>query len=181
MKLKILISILSIVVLLTLTTTSRAVGLYYILTGGVRDTNATTTTSYLTGGTGTTTKTLFSDGYEQVSYFVTLASSTTPPTLCWKNEYSPDGTRWYGENKTYASSSISIQDAVENCYTYASTTGVTPQVVFGADGKEIGLRTKIAVKTLDSQMVRTIFYIRPTVAARLGVESVLKNEVVLTK
>lgn len=156
---------------------AKAFPLYYLPAQPSAPVNATTSTSYIKGGVSTTTKTFTSDGIEQVAYMVTLSSSTTAPTLCWKNEASHDGTRWYN----IATSSAVTPGGVENCWTYASTTGIAPQVVFGTDGKEIGLRTKIVVEDLDTLMTRTSFYIRPGVAARLGVEEVLKNEVVSTK
>lgn len=159
----------------------KSAALYYLPQGVSGDTSATSTTAYLTGGTGTTTKTFSSDGVEQVTFLVSLFSSTTPPTLCWKSEGSNDGTRWYGVDSTYASSTVHIQDSSEHCWTYASTTGILPQVTIGADGKEIGIRRKIIVDNLDTLNSRTIFYVRPGVAARLGVETSLKNEVITTK
>lgn len=164
--------------LFLLVQTAKAIGLYYVASSqtGV----ASTTSSYIIGGTGTTTKTVMSDGLEQVSFLVALASSSTPPTLCWSNQYSNNGTDWYGEDQVYASSTTHIASDKQECWLYATTSASTI-ISRGTDGKTLFIGRKIVVPNLDTQYTRTIFSIQPGVNARLDIQSSSKNEVVITK
>ena len=162
----------------------KAIALYYVPVGLVNGKTATSSTAFIKGGLATTTVVSTSDGIEEISYYVTLTSSTTPPTLCWQNEYSNDGSFWYSEDAKFSSSTISIGGAVENCWVYASTTptsATSSRMVTGADGKEIALFKRIDVKDLNAQFTRTLFYVRPNIDSRVGVERSFKNQVITTK
>lgn len=172
------------IALLVGVTAAKSATLYYLSNSNPNKT-ATSSTTYIVGGTGTTTVTFNSDGFEQASYLISLASSTTPPKLCWRNQFSNDGTFWYGEDETYASTTVSNSNEKENCWTYASTTypatSKYAQLTSGAVGTEVYLFRKVTVKNLDTAHTRTIFYVSPGVNARLGIERNLKNEVIVQK
>ena len=161
---------------------------YYLHDSNVNKT-ATSSTSYIIGGTSTTTKTVLSDGYEQISYMISLASSTTPPQLCWRNQFSNDNNFWYGEDAeltTNATTTTHVRTAKEHCWVYASSTDPTTsnqaQLVGGGNnGKEIYVFKKVVVPNLDTPYTRTVFSITPGANARLGVEINKKNELVLQK
>lgn len=174
---KYIITLAIIVVGVLVAGTVTAAGLYYIPSAsyGV----ASTTSTYIIGGTGTTTRTFASDGYQQMSWLVALASSTTPPTLCWRNEYSNNGTDWYTESNA---TSTYTHNAVERseCWTYA-TTSASSLISRGSDNKTLFIGRKIVVPNLDTTFTRTVFSVNPGVNARLDIRSSLKNEVVTTK
>lgn len=142
---------------------------------------ASTTASFIIGGTATTTKTITSDGNQQISYLVALASSTTPPTLCWQNEYSNNGTDWYNEDSVYASSSPThIVGENQQCVTYATTTA-SNLLSRGRDNVTLYIGRRIDVPNLSTTYTRTKFSIGATQRAMLDVRSTLKNEVITTK
>lgn len=165
--------------------TTKAFGLYYKQVNSSSNL-ASTTSVFIIGGTGTTTKTFASDGYQQLTHFIALASSSTPPTLCWTNQYSNDGTDWYTQDNNYASTSAGTSDTVhassqyKECWTYA-TTSSSHVMSYGTDGKTIYIGRKIVVPNLDSVFTRTVFSIDPGVRARLDIRSVLKNEIIVQK
>lgn len=145
---------------------------------------ASTTATYIIGGTGTTTKTTISDGFGRISYLVALASSTTPPTLCWRNEFSANGTDWYAENvalNSLATSTVGVRTFKEECWVYATTTDTTLQLSTGSDGKTIYIGKKVDVPSLSSAWTRTKFYVNAGVNARLDIKKVVSNEVIQTK
>ncbi len=153
--------------------------------------SATSSSAYIIGGNGTTTQTFQSDGYQNASYMIELASSTTPPTVCWRNQYSNDGTFWYSQGditdvSTSTTATVFVPSTPkETCWTYASTTAPATsqnaQLTAGADGKEVYVFRKISTPVLDTLYTRTVFYINAGVNARLGVERNLKNEVTTSK
>lgn len=179
MKKTIITVILVVVAIVAGNLAVKSAGLYYIKSAEYDV--ASTTSTFLIGGTGTTTKTVTSDGYQQISWLVALASSTTPPTLCWKNQYSNNGTDWYGEDGTYASTTAHYTADRKECWTYSSTTADTNIVSRGSDGVTLFLGRKIVVPNLDTTYTRTIFSVDPVVRARLDIRSSLKNEVILNK
>lgn len=143
---------------------------------------ATTTTTFLKVGTSATTTPSNTDGYEQLSYFVILGASTTPPTLCWRNQFSFDGIDWYAEDKevtSNASTTVHVMDGREDCWTYASTTGKSYSITGTSSVKYI--TKKIVVPNLDSTFTRTIFYLSSGGDALISVKSALKNTLILPK
>lgn len=158
--------------------------LLYYHHNAVSGKTATSSTSYVIGGRATTTDVFSSDGLEQASYYVTLTSSTTPPTLCYQVESSNDGTFWYSNNRNLASSTVGFGGALENCFTYSTTTvasATSSNMVTGEDGLSTAIFRKIVIEDLDSAITRVLFYVRPGVAARLGIERSVKNEVINVK
>lgn len=145
---------------------------------------ASTTAAYIIGGTGTTTKPSISDGFGRISYLVSLASSTTPPTLCWRNEYSSNGTDWYAENvnlNELATSTVGVRTFKEECWLYATTTDETLYLSKGSDGNTIYIGKKIDVPSLSTAWTRTKFYLNAGVNGRLDIKKVISNEVTQTK
>lgn len=168
----------------------KAGALYYINNSVIGKT-ATSSTAYIPGGTATTTVVFQSDGYQSASYLISLASSTTPPTLCWRNQFSNDGAFWYAESDITDTATSTLATTYlpstsrERCFTYASSTEPATsnraQLTGGAAGTEVYVFRKVSVPVLDTLYTRTVFYINPGVKARFGVERNLKNEVVVTK
>ena len=145
---------------------------------------ASTTATFIIGGTATTTKTSISDGFGRISYLAALASSTTPPTLCWRNEYSSNGTDWYAENvalNSSATSTVSVRTFKEECWIYATTTDETLYLSKGSDGNTIYIGKRIDVPSLSTAWTRTKFYVNAGVNARLDVKKVISNEVIQVK
>lgn len=180
MKKYILIIGIIVGILATSIPAAKALNLYYIQLYGSANV-ASTTSSFIIGGNSTTTKVIGSDGFNQVSWLVALASSSTPPTLCWKNQYSNNGTDWYTEDSQYASSTIHISGNKSECWTYSTTTSGTTIISNGSDGVTQYVGRKIVVPNLDTQHTRTVFSIDPGVSARLDIRGSLKNEVKLNK
>lgn len=156
----------------------KALNLYYEASShtGV----ASTTATFMIGGQATTTVTRVADGYQQISYLVSLGASTTAPTLCWKNQYSNNNTDWYTEDLVYASSTLHLTTEKEECWTYATTT-TTNLISMGSNGVTLFVGRKIVVPNLDTQYVRTQFYLSGTGRGMLDVRTSLKNEVIKTK
>lgn len=145
---------------------------------------ASTTATFIIGGTATTTKATVSDGFGRISYLVALASSSTPPTLCWRNEFSSNGTDWYAENvalNSLATSTVGVRTAKEECWLYATTTETSLYLSTGTDGKTIYVGKKVDVPSLSSAWTRTIFYLTAGDRARLDVKKIVSNEVIQTK
>ena len=145
---------------------------------------ASTTATFIIGGTATTTKTSISDGFGRISYLVALASSTTPPTLCWRNEYSANGTDWYEESvalNSLATSTVSVRTFKEECWLYATTTDETLYLSKGSDNKTIYIGKRIDVPSLSTAWTRTKFYLTAGDRARLDIKKVISNEVTQTK
>ena len=145
---------------------------------------ASTTATFIIGGTATTTKTSISDGFGRISYLVALASSTTPPTLCWRNEYSANGTDWYEETvalNSLATSTVSVRTFKEECWLYATTTDETLYLSKGSDNKTIYIGKRIDVPSLSTAWTRTKFYLTAGNNARVDIKKVISNEVTQTK
>lgn len=177
-KLPLILGAIALVAFLIIKTAS-ALNLYY-QQSSPRGTVASTTASFMIGGTSTTTKTIATDGYEQLSFFVAIGSSTTPPTLTWKIEHSNNATDWYGEDQTYASSTIHTQATRTDSWK-AATSSDSTILSRGTDGKTLFVGRKIVIPNLDSQYTRVSFSIGAGERAMLDIHSSLKNEVVLTK
>ncbi len=156
---------------------AKAVPLHYLPStqaGGV----ASSTASFVLAN-GSITKTFSSDGIQQVTWLVAMASSSTPPTLSWTNQYSNNGTDWYSEDSVYASSTTHIAaEKVEN-WLYA-TSSATTIISTGPDGVTKFIGRKIVVPNLDTQFTRTIFTVTGA-NARVDIQRSLKNEVVTVK
>ncbi len=186
MKKYILIAVVVIGILIGSVSTVKALNLYYIQVGGSTEV-ASSTSTFVIGGNATTTKTIVSDGFSQVSWLVALASSTTPPTLCWKNQYSNNNTDWYTEDASSTLASTNLAHSPidkQECWTYASTTSGTNTATIlstGSDGKTLFMGRKIVVPNLDTQYTRTVFSINTGVSARLDVRGSIKNSVVISK
>lgn len=177
MKKYIITAVVILTILVLGNSVAKSAGLYYIPSAAYSV--ASTTSTYVIGGTATTTKTITSDGFQQVSWLVALASSSTPPTLCWKNEYSNNGIDWYTESNatsTYVHNNLEKTE----CWTYATTTA-SEFISLGSDGVTRFIGRRIIVPNLDTTYTRTLFSVNPGVNARLDVRSSLKNEVVIHK
>lgn len=160
-----------------LTNIAKSAGLLYPT---VR-TTATTTLTYVIGGYSTTTASLPTDGIDRISYLVTLGSSTTPPTLCWQNQGSDNNVDWYAEDtNANASSTISVVDGKENCWTYSSTTDLSSKVTVSPSGLATTtyLFKKIVVSGIDTPMTRTKFYVRSGVNASLSIKAIVSSDIV---
>lgn len=150
----------------------------YYMTDQPLGTLASTTASYKVPGVSTTTEYTLTDGIEQVGYLVAIGSSTTPPTVCARTEYSNNGLDWYGSNQATSTFTESIAP-VQNCWTYASTTGATIMST-GPTGKENLIGHRFVVSGIDSQYIRTLF---PVTGSNVVLDVVqnTKNAVVVNK
>lgn len=186
-KIYIITPIILVAVFVLSFTVVKAVPLYYLPSaqfGGV----ASTTASYIIGGTGTSTltKTFSSDGIEQASWLVAVASSTTPPTLCWKTEFSNNGTDWYGTDNFLASttvdSAILSHNAGERSDCWKASTSTASTIISrGSNGVSLFVGRKIVISNLDTTHTRIIFAVNPGVNALVDIQRSLKNTVVTTK
>jgi hypothetical protein len=162
--------------------TVKAANVYYQAISGVGV--ASTTAVFQIGGQATTTKTFSSDGYGRVSYLISVGASTTPPTLCWRNEFSDNGTDWYAESvalNATATSTISVRTAREECWIYATTTDTSLFQSLGSDGKTVFIGKKIDIEGLKTGHTRTKFYLNNANRARVDVKTIVSNEVIITK
>lgn len=141
---------------------------------------ASTTAAFQIGGISTTTKTASSDGFGRVSYLVTVASSSTVPTLCWRNQFSDNGTDWYGEFATSTNTTGTVTDKVE-CWDAATTTDTSNFISRGTDGVTIHIGKRVDVFNLNTGLMRTVFYLNNGQRARVDVKRISSNEVVVTK
>lgn len=131
---KILITIGASLVVLFGATAAHANALIFPKT--VQTATATSTTSFLTPGAGTTTLTY--DSYQNgpnrkadsATLLVQLQASSTSSVLGIKIQYSQDGIDWYGDNLQVATSSTNI--ATDNSYSWtaASTASLNKAIVF---------------------------------------------------
>jgi hypothetical protein len=167
------LSIIAAIVLLIgfFTVGAKAAALYYVPSaqyGAV----ASSTSAYVLAGTSIT-NTFSSDGYEQVSYLVGVGSSTTPPVVSWKAEYSNNGTDWYADSTLSASSTA-------NYWLAATTTAGATIISKGTDGVTLFVGRRIDVANLSTQYTRVTFSLTGA-AARVDIQRSLKNTVVIHK
>lgn len=140
---------------------------------------ASSTAKYVIGGTATDTEQTNTDGLQKVSYMVAVGSSTTPPTVCWRTQYSDNGLDWYGQQQsttTYTENPVDTSD----CWTVATTSASTVMST-GPTGKELIIGRKITVDGIDTQFTRTLFSINPGVNVVLDVEQNKSNQVIINK
>jgi hypothetical protein len=138
------------------------------------------TTAVYRAANATTTIVTDVDGLQQMSYLVAVASSSTVPVLCWQNEYSNNGSDWYSQDFTYASSTSHFNQSsvYQDCMSFATSTNST---IFskGNDGKTNFVGRRITIDRMDSQYVRTSFV--NSVASMVDVQTSVKNDVVVNK
>lgn len=160
---------------------AKAFGLRYI-----PDQTTATTTPYQTfakasvGAFATTT--VNTDGAEQLSLLVMLGSSTTPPTLNWRVQYSSDGIDWYDQDVLLAINSTTtphVRDGSIDTWVYASTTA-NQTVVTGANNVKF-ITKKIVIQNLDTTYTRIVWLNGAGGDALLNVRTSLKNTLVLPK
>lgn len=159
-----------------LTTGTKAAIFYY---GSERNIDVASSTSQFVLANGTVTKTFASDGFEQASMLVALASSSTAPTLCWSNQFSDNGTDWYSEDNTYASSTLHVGTQRSDCFTYSTSTGTTI-ISTGSNGVTNYVGKKIDINNFNTVMARTIFTVTGA-NARIDIRVNKKNEIVILK
>lgn len=159
--------------------TAKAAGQYY--NGSDPDlAPASTTASMMVGGTATSTKTFSSDGFDQMSWLVAIGASTTPPTICWTNQYSNNAVDWYTEDTVYASSTIHVATEKQECMLYATTSAST-FLSRGIDGATHYIGRRIVVPNLGTSFARTIFSINPGAQALVDIRGIRKNQVIVNK
>ena len=170
-----------VLILIGLPTITKSASRYYALINPTPNL-ASTTATFIIGGTSTTTKTFDSDGYEQATFLVAMASSSTPPTLCWKTQYSDNAVDWYSEDYTYASSTSHLSPDPQSCWLYSTTTALGTNIISqGRDGVTTFLSRKIVIPNLDTNYTRTQFSISSQNRAMLDVRVVRKNTVITSK
>lgn len=157
---------------------AKAVNVYYQADGAPNV--ASTTATFQIGGLATTTKTSSTDGFGRVSYLVAVASSSTVPTLCWRNEFSDNGTDWYGEFATSTNTTGTVTNKVE-CWTAATTSDITNFISRGTNGVTIYIGKRVDVLGLNTGLTRTIFYLNNAQRAMVDVRKVISNEVIIAK
>lgn len=178
---KIIIGIFALVVITLLAIGgAKAAGLYYTPVDSDPRV-ASSTAVFVIGGTATTstTKVTQSDGQQQISYLLAIGASTTPPTICWTNQYSNNGTDWYTEMQS-TSTITHLAAEKKECILYATTTADT-FLSRGADGLTHYIGRRVVVPNLDTTYTRTIFSVQPGTRARIDIRRSLKNEVILQK
>jgi len=174
-KFLIIVGIVALAIVVLATGTKAAI-FYY---GSERNVDVASTTAQFVLANGTVTKTYSSDGFEEASLLVALASSSTAPTLCWSNQFSDNGTDWYSEDTIYASSTLHVGTQRSDCFTYSTSTGTTI-ISNGSNGVTRFVGKKIDINNFNTVMSRTIFTVTGT-NALLDVRVNKKNEIVILK
>jgi ABC-type phosphate transport system substrate-binding protein len=152
---------------------------------------ATTTppfNSFLKYGVSTTT-TVVLDSYaagtqsalDSASIAIQLMSSTTPPTLKWRYEYSQDAIDWYSEDvelNTNATTTIHVRDFKEHSWLFASSTAGTSGQLAGTTEFATSSRAlKLVNVPTPTRYVRAVFYLASGSAdARLFYQWIAKNQ-----
>ncbi len=150
------------------------------------NTNIATTTAYQTfalasaGSFATTT--VQTDGAEQLTLLVMVGSSTTPPTLSWRVQYSSDGIDWYDEDMLLGVNSTStahVRDGAIHTWAYSSTTA-NQTIVNGSNSVKF-ITKRIVIPNLDTTYTRIVWHNGAGGNLLLNVRPSLKNEYVLPK
>lgn len=141
-----------------------------------------TSTVFMKGSAGAVaTTTVPTDGGEQLTLLVMLGSSTTPPTLGWRVQYSNNGVDWYDED--VASTTAGVTDHViagaSNRWIYSSTTA-NQTIVAGANNVKY-VTKRIVIPALDTSYTRIVWLASSGGDALLSVIPQVKNEYVLPK
>ena len=151
----------------------------YLVREQVADKSATTSLTYMTGGTGTTTLSFATENADIVAYNLMLGSSTTVPTLCSRTQYSMNNVDWFAETEDLnvnATTTNLTRDAKETCWLYASTTPNSSKYTTGTGSATTTyVYIQYKVKDIVASYMRTLFYLPAgSAASNLWVEAVKK-------
>lgn len=120
---------------------------------------ATSSPAYMTAGTATTTLTLDNCSDERTaidtaSLLIHFSSSTTPPTLKWRYQFSQDNIDWYEEDvalNSNATTTEAVRTFHEYSWLYASTTPLA-----GGTSEDA---LKLVTVPVPTRYVRAVFYL----------------------
>jgi hypothetical protein len=150
------------------------------------NTNIATTTPYQTfakasaGSFATTT--VATDGIEQLTLLVMVGSSTTPPVLSYRVQFSSDGVDWYDEDiitTSLATTTYHVSTGAVHTWVYASTTA-NQTIVNGSNNVKF-ITKKIVIPNMDTTYTRIVWLNGAGGDVLLNVRPSLKNEYVFLK
>lgn len=151
------------------------------------DSNIATTTPYQTfakasaGAFATTT--VNTDGAEQLSLLVMVGSSTTPPVLSYRVQFSSDGIDWYDMDALtttdVATSTYHVSSGRVDIIPYASTTA-NQTIVSGSNSVKF-ITKKLVIPNIDTTYTRIVWLNGAGGDVLLNVRPSLKNTIVAPK
>ncbi len=153
----------------------------------VPDVTVATTTPYQTfakasaGAFATTT--VNTDGSEYLTLLVMVGSSTTPPVLSYRVQYSGDGIDWYDEDARtttdVATSTYQVSSGFVHIWPYSSTTA-NQTVVTGSNNVKF-ITKRIVIPNLDTTYTRIVWLNGAGGDVLLNVRPSLKNTIISPK
>lgn len=169
-----------------------AFGVRYLPSGNVATTTPYQSFAKASAGSFSTT-TINSDGSESLSLFVMIGSSTTPPVLSYRVQYSPymgidcatngDACTWYDEDSltttNVATSTTHNGSGVVNVIPYASTTA-NQTIVNGTNSVKF-ITKRIDILNLNSTYTRIVWLNGSGGDVLLNVIPSFKNTIVSPK
>lgn len=144
----------------------------------VRSTNtqnpySTTTRAYIgSGGSATTTLSMYTEQIDQIDFNFLLKSTSTAPSAKWRYEYSENNVDWFSDDipqNQAATTSTQWVSSTFNEYSwgYASSTG-------GTSNSQSNFK-HTQLKFLNSRYTRIVFYLAPgSGAADVWIQARLK-------
>lgn len=159
---------------------AQAIGYRYQIVGST----ATTTTTFAKASAGAfSTTTVATDGVQQVSFLVMLGSSTTPPVLNWRVQFSDNGVDWYDQDALtttdVATSTYHVASGAVHVWNYSSTTA-NQSITTGTNSVKF-ITKKIVVQNLDTAYTRVVWLNQAGGDVLLNVLPIIKNEYVFPK
>lgn len=153
----------------------------------VPDVTVATTTPYQTFAKASagafSTTTVNTDGSEQLSLLVMVGSSTTPPVLSYRVQFSADGIDWYDQDSLtttdVATSTYHNSSGRVDIIPYASTTA-NQTVVTGSNNVKF-ITKKIVILNLDTTYTRIVWLNGAGGDVLLNVRPSLKNTIISPK
>lgn len=152
----------------------------------VPDQTIATTTPYQTfakasaGAFATTT--VNTDGFQDLTLLVMLGSSTTPPTVNYRLQYSPDGIDWYdedGNTNSLATTTFNVSSGIIHSWTYSSTTA-NQTIIAGSNSVKF-ITKKILITGLDTAYTRIVWLNQAGGDVLLNVRPSTKNTYIIPK
>lgn len=160
---------------------AQAIGFRYPIEN---ESQATTTATFLRSGAGATaTTTVVTDGEEQLTLLVMLGSSTTPPVLSYRVQYSYNGIDWYDEDSmtttNIATTTYHVSSGFVHVWPYSSTTA-NQTIIDGTNSVKF-ITKKIVIPNLDTVYTRIVWINGTGGDALLNVRYSTKNTYILQK
>lgn len=147
--------------------------------------------TFLPSGSGVVaTTTVNTDGYQDLTLFTSVGSSTTPPTITYRVQYSPfvgidcvanqNACVWYDADSilnSSATTTVHVSGGAIDSFVYSSTTA--NQSIFSGSNNVKFMTKKIVITGLDSTFTRVLW--TSSVNAILNVIPSVKNTYIIPK